>query len=62
VIDTHDHPVVDPVWKLYASALERFGAVSTMIERDDRMPPFDELLAELNQAREIGNKVLSNAA
>jgi len=62
VIDTHDHPVVDPVWELYARALERFGAVSTMIERDDRMPPFDELLAELSQAREIGTRVLSDAA
>ena len=62
VIDTHDHAVVDPVWELYARALERFGAVSTMIERDDRMPPFAELLAELDQARGIGNAVLSDAA
>lgn len=62
VIDTHDHPVVDPVWDLYASALERFGAVSTMIERDDRMPPFDELLDELDQARKIGSRILSDAA
>ncbi len=62
VIDTHDHPVVDPVWDLYASALKRFGPVSTMIERDDRMPPFAELMDELNRARVTGNNVLSNAA
>ena len=62
VIDTHDHPVVNPVWDLYAEALEHFGPVSTMIERDDRMPPFDELMQELNQARDIGNRVLSDAA
>ena len=40
VIDTHDHAVVDPVWELYAEALKSFGPVSTMIERDDQMPPF----------------------
>ena len=62
VIDTHDHAVVDPVWELYGEALKRFGPVSTMIERDDQMPPFAELLAELDQARSIGNSVLSNAA
>ena len=58
VIDTHDHPVVDSVWELYAKAIKRFGAVSTMIERDDRMPPFSELLAELAQARDIGESIL----
>jgi len=62
VIDTHDHPVVDPVWELYGDALRRFGPVSTMIERDDQMPPFAELMAELNQARAIGKSILSDAA
>ena len=62
VIDTHDHPVVDPVWKLYEKTLKHFGPVSTMIERDDHMPPFEELLAELHQARSIGQSVLSDAA
>jgi uncharacterized protein (UPF0276 family) len=53
IIDTHDHPVVDPVWELYADAVRRFGFVSTMIERDDNIPPLDELIEELNQARRI---------
>jgi uncharacterized protein (UPF0276 family) len=61
VIDTHDHPVVDPVWDLYAEALQRFGPVSTMIERDDRMPPFEEIMRELDQARNIGDRVLRDA-
>ncbi|WP_036229056.1 MNIO family bufferin maturase [Marinobacterium jannaschii] len=56
VIDTHDHPVVDPVWQLYADALKRFGAVSTMIERDDHIPPLEELLRELDQARTIAHE------
>jgi uncharacterized protein len=53
IIDTHDHPVIDPVWKLYAAALNLFGPVSTMIERDDHIPPLAELMLELDYARQI---------
>ena len=62
IIDTHDAPIVDPVWDLYAKALRRFGMISTMIERDDQMPPFAELLAELDRARTIAGAQLSVAA
>ncbi|GJM07147.1 MAG: UPF0276 protein [marine bacterium B5-7] len=53
LIDTHDHPVCDPVWDLYRKAVQRFGDVSTMIERDDDIPEFDVLMAELTMAKEI---------
>ncbi len=53
LIDTHDHPVPDPVWALYAQVINRFGAVAVMIERDDDIPPLDELLAELDMARAL---------
>lgn len=53
LIDTHDQPVPPAVWALYAAAVERFGAVPTMIERDDAIPPLSELLAELDIARGI---------
>jgi hypothetical protein len=59
LIDTHDHPVPDPVWHLYAEALKRFGAVSTMIERDDHIPPLAELCAELSEARELAARTLA---
>ena len=62
VIDTHDHPVIDPVWSLYADALRRFGAVSTMIERDDNIPPLAELVAELDHAREVAHPILEERA
>ena len=62
VIDTHDHPVIDPVWSLYADALRRFGAVSTMIERDDNIPPLAELVAELDHAREVARPILEERA
>ncbi|TAL22938.1 MAG: DUF692 domain-containing protein [Aquabacterium sp.] len=51
IIDTHDHPVAEPVWALYAEACARFGPVATLIERDDRIPPLAELLDELDRAR-----------
>jgi len=57
IIDTHDHPIVDPVWELYAAAVRRFGDVSTMIERDDNIPPLGELLIELEQARRITRNI-----
>ncbi len=55
LIDTHDHPVCDAVWALYSKAATRFGAVATMIERDDRIPPLDELIGELDRARAIAS-------
>jgi uncharacterized protein (UPF0276 family) len=54
IIDTHDHPIADPVYDLYAKAVERFGRVSTMIERDDNIPPLTDLLQELEHVRRIG--------
>jgi uncharacterized protein (UPF0276 family) len=53
IVDTHDEAVIDPVWRLYADACRRFGAVSTLIERDDNIPPLAELLEELDHARRI---------
>jgi hypothetical protein len=62
LVDTHDHPVPDPVWELYAAAVRRCGAVSTMIERDDHIPPLAELCAELEQARALCARTLTEAA
>jgi len=47
------------VWELYAAAVKRFGAVSTMIERDDHIPPLAELCAELAQARALCARTLA---
>jgi uncharacterized protein len=57
IIDTHDHPVCEDVWELYAAALKRFGRVSTIIERDDHIPPLDEILVEVERTREIANSI-----
>ena len=58
IIDTHDADVIDPVWTLYGKAIERLGPVSTMIERDDHIPPLADLVAELNQARRVAAAAL----
>lgn len=61
LIDTHDQPVCDEVFELYGKAISHFGPISTMIERDDNIPPLAELLSELNRAREIATDVLSTS-
>lgn len=53
IVDTHDHPIRSEVWDLYAYAIKRFGPISTLIERDDNIPPLQELVEELNEARRI---------
>ena len=58
IVDTHDHPVREEVWALYKAALKRFGPVSTMIERDDDIPPLAEMLDELQHARTLAADVL----
>ena len=62
IIDTHDHPVCDAVWALYRHTIARLGPVPTMIERDDNIPPLDELLAELDEARSVHEQALLQPA
>ena len=59
IIDTHDAEIIDPVWQLYREAITCFGPVSTMIERDDNIPAFDALVAELQIAKAIHSEVAS---
>lgn len=58
IVDTHDAMVADEVWDLYKAAIRRFGPVSTIIERDDNIPPYAEMVAELGKARDIAFDLL----
>ncbi|HZP22263.1 MAG TPA: DUF692 domain-containing protein [Terriglobales bacterium] len=58
ILDTHDHPVIDPVWELYARAIRRIGPTATLLEWDDRIPSFEEVHAEALKA----NRYLHGAA
>jgi uncharacterized protein len=62
LVDTHDHPVSGPVWDLYDVAVARFGAVSTLVEWDDHIPPFEELEAHRNEASERQTRILGAIA
>ena len=52
ILDTHDHPVLDPVWKLYAHATKLCGVTATLLEWDDKIPSFDEVHDEALKANE----------
>ncbi|MDO8042348.1 DUF692 family multinuclear iron-containing protein [Janthinobacterium sp. SUN137] len=51
VIDHHGAAVADPVWDLYAAALQHFGAVPTLVEWDTDLPALDVLLGEADKAQ-----------
>jgi len=50
ILDTHDHPVIGPVWQLYGRAIRRVGSAATLLEWDDCIPSFDEVHAEARKA------------
>lgn len=50
LLDTHDHPVLDPVWKMYAHVVGRVGRTATLLEWDDRIPSFGEVHREALKA------------
>lgn len=53
LFDTHSAPVIDKVWQLYREALSLWGPVSTLIEWDENIPPFERLTEEAERARAI---------
>ena len=61
LFDTHDAPVIEPVWDLYRQALRRFGRVSTLVEWDDHIPELDVVCAEAERARAVEAEVLEGA-
>lgn len=50
ILDTHDHPVIDPVWNLYQRAIELVGPTATLLEWDDHIPSFNEVHGEALKA------------
>ena len=53
LVDSHDAPVAPAVWALYERLIARIGPRPTLIERDEQLPPFAELLAERWQAHAL---------
>lgn len=50
ILDTHDHAVCDPVWRLYAEAIRRCGPTNTLLEWDANIPSFEEVHREALKA------------
>lgn len=59
LVDTHDGPVVSAVWDLYAAVLSQTGPISTLLEWDDRLPSFPDLVHELDPARQLAQRLTS---
>jgi uncharacterized protein (UPF0276 family) len=53
ILDTHDHPVIDPVWKLYTHAIRLIGPTATLLEWDAHIPSFDEVHDEALKANQF---------
>ncbi len=58
LLDTHDHAVLDPVWKMYAYATKKCGATSTLLEWDAHIPTFNEVHAEALKANKFRRNVV----
>jgi uncharacterized protein (UPF0276 family) len=61
LLDTHDHPVRDEVWELYGRAVARFGAVPTLVEWDDKLPPLARVVEESRRAKAVAAEALAAA-
>ena len=57
LLDTHDHPVLDPVWRLYTRATRLAGRTATLLEWDDRIPSFDEVHREALKANRFVSRI-----
>jgi len=58
ILDTHDHPVLDPVWKMYEHVIRRIGPVNTLLEWDAHIPSFDEVHNEALKANKFIARVM----
>ena len=59
-VDSHTRPVPEASWALLEWLVPRTSVRAVIVERDDELPPFADLLAEVRRAREILN--VANAA
>ena len=61
ILDTHDHPVIDPVWELYARAVGFCGNTATLLEWDAHIPSFEEVHHEALKANRFIEKLEKEA-
>jgi hypothetical protein len=61
LIDSHDGPVGDAVWKLYEIIISRCGPIPTLIEWDSKIPDWPILKAEAAAAQAILDRFSGSA-
>jgi uncharacterized protein len=61
ILDTHDHPVLPAVWRMYDHLIRKCGPTNTLLEWDARIPPFQEVHAEALKARKFLDKLAAGA-
>jgi uncharacterized protein (UPF0276 family) len=61
-VDTHDSPVIDPVWELYRLAHRLTGGAATLLEWDANIPAFPVVHAEVLKAKRYMTDELAPAA
>lgn len=59
LLDTHGADVSDPVLALLARVLPRTGPVPVVLERDQSIPPLDDLFGEVARIRAIYERALA---
>lgn len=62
IVDTHGAPVIDPVWALLEFAYERFGVFPTLLERDENIPPLDEVMTEVRAIGELQRRYAASGS
>ena len=60
ILDTHDHPVCPPVWKLYEEAIKLCGPTNTLLEWDAHIPSFEEVHREALKAKRFLERAISD--
>jgi uncharacterized protein (UPF0276 family) len=61
LFDSHVGPVPDPIWALFRRLSERIGAVPTLIEWDEEVPPYQAVVAESRRAAQMTREGLRAA-
>ncbi len=56
-LDTHDHPVRDEVWDLYAQVYPKTNQASTLLEWDDNYIPLDATWKEALKAKAFQREI-----
>jgi uncharacterized protein (UPF0276 family) len=57
LIDSHAHPTPPEVWNALEIAVRKAPIRGIILERDENLPPFEDLCGELARARAIGRQL-----